>query len=120
MWEMNRRLSVRLSEGLARGIEALAQRSGKTKSEIVRDALTTTGIRVPPSRELRREGLRRATQFREQQGEVVDAVALIRESREELDRRSKAMAPAEKHPRCRGRREPQQAVRTTPGFQQTF
>lgn len=116
---MNRRLSVRLSEGLARRIEALAQRSGKTKSEIVRDALTKAGIRVPSSPETRREALRRATQVSEQQGEVVDAVALIRESREELDRRSEAMAPAGKHPQCRGRREPE-VGRTTPGFQRAF
>jgi predicted DNA-binding protein len=111
---MNRRLSIRLPEGLAWGIEALAQRSGRTKSEIVRDALTKAGIRVPASRELRRETLRRLTQFREQQDEAVDAVALIRESREELDRRSEAIGPARK--RCQGRREPPTG-RTTPGFQ---
>lgn len=117
MWQMNRRLSVRLPLGLAWRIEALAQGSGKTKSEIVRDALTKAGIRVLPSRELQREALRRITQFRERQGEAVDAVALIRESREELDRRSEAMAPARKSPRCNGRREPADG-RTTPGFQQ--
>ncbi len=117
MWQMNRRLSVRLPLGLAWGIEAIAQRSGKSKSEIVRDALTEAGIRIPPSRELRRETLRRVTQFHERQDDVVDAVALIRESREELDRRSEAIAPARKRPRCSGRREPPDG-RTTPGFQQ--
>src|ERR1044072_6801695 len=112
---MNRRLSIRLPEGLACGIEAMARRSGKTKSEIVRDALTRAGIRVPSSRELRREALRRATEFPGRQSEVVDdAVALIRESREELERRSEAFAGA--RPQREGRREPSTG-RTTPGFQ---
>jgi predicted DNA-binding protein len=116
MSRMNRRLSIRIPEGLAWGIEASARRTGRTKSEIVRDALTKAGIRVPASRELRHETLRRLSEFREQQDEEIDVVALIRESREELDRRGEAMAPAKEHPRCGGRREPR-VGRTTPGFQ---
>jgi Arc/MetJ-type ribon-helix-helix transcriptional regulator len=42
---MSRQLSVRLPDDLAEGIEARVVRSGKTKSEVVRDALRAAGLR---------------------------------------------------------------------------
>lgn len=42
---MNRRLSVRLPEELAEGIDARAERFGQTKSEVVRNALKAAGVR---------------------------------------------------------------------------
>ncbi len=114
---MNRRLSVRLPEGLAWGIQAQAWRTGRTKAEIVREALTRVGVGVPSSTEIRREALRRFAEFRAQQTETVDAVALIRESREELDSRCQPDPPLRRRLACKGGR-PASGSRVTAGFQQ--
>ena len=115
---MNRRLSVRLPEGLAWGIVAQAWRTGQTKSEIVREALMRAGVGVPSSAEIRREALRRTAEVRAQQTETVDAAALIRESRDELDRRSQPDLPIRKRLACKdGRAAP--GSRVTAGFQQS-
>ena len=78
---MNRRLSVWLPDELARGIDARAQRSGKTKSEVVRDALTAAGVAVKADRLSHAELIKRAAAFRARQTETVDAAALVREIR---------------------------------------
>lgn len=114
---MNRRLSIRLPDGLAWGIEVLARRSGRTKSEIVRDALTRAGVRVPSSAESRGEVLRRAAAFRAQQNERAGTAAPIRESRNDLEHRSQLDAPARRHFACEGAR-PGPGGRVTPGFQE--
>jgi Arc/MetJ-type ribon-helix-helix transcriptional regulator len=43
---MNHRLSVRLPDELAEGIEAKVRQTGMTKSEVVREALKLAGVRV--------------------------------------------------------------------------
>lgn len=106
------RVSVRLPEALAWGLEALSRRSGKTKSEIVREALAKSGVGIPTSPEARAEVRRRAAEFRARQAKVVDATALIREAREDLSRRNQHRTGRS---RCAGRRRVQ---RTTPGFQE--
>jgi Arc/MetJ-type ribon-helix-helix transcriptional regulator len=78
---MDRRLSVRLPDELARGIEARARRAGKTKSEVVRDALTAVGIAVRADRPSHAQLTKRAAAFRARQPEVADAAALVREIR---------------------------------------
>ncbi len=100
---MNRRFSVRLSDELAQGIDALARRSGKTKSEVVRDALTSAGLGDSQSTPSLAAALRRAAALRARQTKVFDVVALVREGREGLDRRG---SRPRKDPACRGRREP--------------
>ena len=45
--DMSSRLSVTLSDELAEGIAARARRSGKTKSEVVREALRIAGLQQP-------------------------------------------------------------------------
>jgi predicted DNA-binding protein len=114
---VNRRFSVRLSDELAQGIDALARRSGKTKSEVVRDALTSAGLGNSQSTTSLAEALRRAATLRARQTKVFDVVALVREGREGLDRRgSRLRKPPRKDPACMGRREPP-GGRVTPGFQ---
>ncbi len=78
---MPRRLCVRLSDDLARGIDVRAQRYGTTKSEVVREALTSAGLAAPTDAADLTELLRRAAAFRARQPEAVDAAALIREVR---------------------------------------
>jgi predicted transcriptional regulator len=78
---MNRRLSVRLPDELADGIEIRARRLEKTKSEVVRDALTDIGLAALSTRPPMADVLKRAAAFRARQTEVVDAVQLIREVR---------------------------------------
>jgi predicted transcriptional regulator len=78
---MNRRLSVRLSDELADGIEIRARRLEKTKSEVVRDALTDIGLAALSTRPPMADVLKRAAALRARQTEVVDAVQLIREVR---------------------------------------
>ncbi len=79
---MRHRLSVRLPDELAEGIEARVRRTGQTKSEVVRESLKLAGVRV-----VRRDSakmaelLRRAAALRATQTEVVDAAALVREAR---------------------------------------
>lgn len=114
---MNRRLSIRLPEELAWGIQAQAWHTGRTKSEVVREALIKAGVGVPSSAEIQREALWRTAEVRAQQTETVDAAALIRESRDELDRRSQPDLPARKHFACKDGR-PAPGSRVTAGFQQ--
>jgi hypothetical protein len=115
---MNRRLSVRLPEGLAWGIEALAERSGKSKSEIVRDALNRADVRVPSSAEIQLEALRRAAAVRAGQTEVVDAAALIREVRDEMEGHDQSGPPTLHDVNsCTGR--PSGPARATGRFQQS-
>jgi Arc/MetJ-type ribon-helix-helix transcriptional regulator len=78
---MRRRLSVRLTDDLARGIDAQALRHGTSKSEVVREALTSAGLATSIDTPDMAELLRRATAFRARQSEVVDAAALIRAAR---------------------------------------
>jgi len=78
---MSRRLTVRLSDELADGIEIRARRLEKTKSEVVRDALTDIGLAALSTRPPMADVLKRAAAFRARQTEVVDAVQLIREVR---------------------------------------
>jgi Arc/MetJ-type ribon-helix-helix transcriptional regulator len=79
---MGHRLSVRLPDELAEGINARARRLGKTKSEIVRDALKIAGLRAA-----RREPavvadlLEQAAALRARQSEPTDVVALLHEVR---------------------------------------
>jgi hypothetical protein len=102
---MNRRLSVRLPEGLAWGIETEALRSGRTKSEIVRHALGAAGVAVPSSPECQREVLRHAAEARAQQREAIDAAALIREVRDEMEGRDGLESQdLQELDRCTGRR----------------
>jgi Arc/MetJ-type ribon-helix-helix transcriptional regulator len=83
---MNRQLSVRLPDDLAEGIEARVRRSGKTKSEVVRDALRVAGVR-----QIRRDPaafadlMERAAALRATQpppGRGEDVVTLLRRIRE--------------------------------------
>lgn len=115
---MRRRVTVRLPEGLAAGLDREARREGKTKSEIVRDALTTVGVRLPVSREHFRETLRRAAAFRAKQAKKVDVAALVREGREDLERRGRRLDAPKGRPRCKGHRGAP-ISRVTRGFQET-
>lgn len=111
---MSYRLSVSLPERLRWGLEALAERSGKTEDEIVRDALIAAGVAVPSSPEGRAEVRRRAAEFREQQSKPTDTAALARESRREPEPREPS--PAGDRP-CTAPHEPLRRSRVTPGFQ---
>jgi Arc/MetJ-type ribon-helix-helix transcriptional regulator len=83
---MGHRLSVRLTDELAAGIEARARRSGKTKSEVVRGALKAVGLRqvrhdpAAFADLMDRAAALRAAQPPPEQGE--DAVTLLRRLRE--------------------------------------
>jgi Arc/MetJ-type ribon-helix-helix transcriptional regulator len=89
---MRHRLTVRLPDELAEGIEAKIRRTGQTKSEVVREALKLAGVRV-----IRRDPakmaklMQRAAALRATQTEVVDAAALVREVRGESALRLKLM-----------------------------
>jgi len=79
---MRHRLSVRLPDELAEGIEAKVRRTGKTKSEVVREALKLAGVRVvrrDPAKMA--ELMRRADALRASQSEQTDVVALLDEVR---------------------------------------
>jgi Arc/MetJ-type ribon-helix-helix transcriptional regulator len=79
---MGHRLSVRLPDELAEGIEAKVRRTGKTKSEVVREALKLAGVRVvkrDPAKMV--ELLQRAAALRASQSEPTDVVALLDEVR---------------------------------------
>lgn len=117
MFCVNRRLSVRLPDGLAIGLDLEAEREGKTKSEIVRETLTAIGISAPVSSEHFRETLRRAAELRAKQAKRVDAAALVREGREDLERRGQRLEPAKGRPRCKGHRG-SPLSRVTRGFQE--
>lgn len=118
MFCMNRRLSVRLPEGLAAGLDLEARREGKTKSEIVRDTLTAIGIRLPVSREHFRETLQRAAALRAKQTKRVDVAALVREGREDMEQRDRHLDTPKGRPRCKGHRGAP-ISRVTHGFQET-
>lgn len=113
--DVRERVTVRLPDGLALGLAALAQRSGKAKSKIVRDALAKAGISMQRDPENRAEALRRAAAFRARQTRVVDTAALVRESREALNRRHEHKISRAK-PRGRWKRVPPRRV--TDGFQE--
>ena len=79
---MRHRLSVRLPDELAEGIEAQVRRTGKTKSEVVRESLKLAGVRVirrDPAKMA--ELLQRAAALRASQSEPTDVVALLHEAR---------------------------------------
>jgi Arc/MetJ-type ribon-helix-helix transcriptional regulator len=81
---MRHRLSVRLPDELAEGIEAKVRRTGQTKSEVVREALKLAGVRVvrrDPAKFA--ELMQRAAELRATQTEPTDVVALIRKVRGE-------------------------------------
>jgi Arc/MetJ-type ribon-helix-helix transcriptional regulator len=79
---MRHRLSVRLPDELAEGIEAQVKRTGKTKSEIVRESLKLAGVRVVKSDPAKMaELLKRAAALRATQSQPTDVVALLREVR---------------------------------------
>lgn len=71
----------------------------------------------PRLSEIRAEVRRRAAAFRAQQKEVVDTAALIREAREELDRRGEPVRARQSLSACGGRRA-LASGRTTAGFQE--
>lgn len=80
---MNRRLSVRLPAELAEGIDARAKRSGKTKSEVVRDALKAAGVRrVKRDPAAFADLMKRAAALRASQSEQTNAVELLRQIRD--------------------------------------
>ena len=79
---MSRRLSVRLTDELARGLETRARRSGKTKSEVVREVLRTSGVAPRANTQSLTEVLDRAAALRARQPEMTDVVALLREVRD--------------------------------------
>jgi Arc/MetJ-type ribon-helix-helix transcriptional regulator len=79
---MKHRLSVRLPDDLADGIEAQVRSSGKTKSEVVREALKAAGVRVvrlDPG--VVAELLKEAAELRARQPKPTDVVALLDEKR---------------------------------------
>ena len=79
---MKHRLSVRLPDELAEGIEARVRRTGQTRSEVVRESLKLAGVRVvrrDPAKMA--ELLQRAAALRASQSEPTDAVALLHEIR---------------------------------------
>jgi predicted transcriptional regulator len=79
---MRHRLSVRLSDDLAEGIDARARHSRKTKSAIVREALEAAGprsVRRDPA--ALAELLEDAAELRAGQSEPTDVVALLHEAR---------------------------------------
>jgi Arc/MetJ-type ribon-helix-helix transcriptional regulator len=115
---MRHRLSVRLPDELAEGIEAQVRRTGQTRSEVVRESLKLTGVRVirhDPAKIA--DLLRRAAALRARQTKVFDAVALVREGREATERPGSRTGGSLRGNRtCQGRREPPNG-RVTPGFQ---
>jgi len=77
---MRHRLSVRLPDELAEGIEARVMRTGQSKSDVVRESLKLAGVRVvkrDPARMT--ELLERAAALQSTQPKPTDAVALLRE-----------------------------------------
>jgi len=83
---MSRRLSVTLPDEVVRQIEALAEGSGKRKSEVVRELLASAGVRASNEPRDIKDLPERAAAFRARQSEEVDVVALLHELREERDR----------------------------------
>jgi predicted transcriptional regulator len=88
---MKHRLSVRLGDDLARGLETRAQRSGRTKSEIAREALRAAGVVAKDDSESFSELLERAAALRARQSETTDVVALLHRVRGESSLRLKLM-----------------------------
>jgi Arc/MetJ-type ribon-helix-helix transcriptional regulator len=80
---MGHRLSVRITDELAEGIEARAQRTGKTKSQVVREGLSAAGLRAPRRRSRTEiaELLKEAAELRAGQAPTVSVAELIREAR---------------------------------------
>jgi len=79
---MSSRLSVTLSDDLAEGIDARARRSGKTKSEVVREALRIAGLRAAKRDPAAvADLLEQAAALRARQSEPTDVVALLHEVR---------------------------------------
>lgn len=79
---MRHRLSVRLPDELAEGIDARVRRSGKTKSQVVREALKIAGLRaVRPDPAKIADLLDQAAALRARQSEPTDVVALLHEAR---------------------------------------
>jgi Arc/MetJ-type ribon-helix-helix transcriptional regulator len=115
---VNRRLSVRLPDDLAEGIEARVRLTGQTKSEVVRESLKLAGVRVfrrDPAKMA--ELLQRAAALRARQTKVFDVVALVREGREPMERPESRPGKSLRGDRtCLGRREPPNG-RVTPGYQ---
>ena len=85
---MSRRLSVTLPDEVMEKIEALARASAKSKSEVVRDLIADADLSARMKRERRADVRRRSNAFRARQDRGIDAAALAREAREELEERS--------------------------------
>jgi|GEM_PF-2692955 len=88
---MGRRLSVRVSDELARKVDARAGRLGQTRSEVVRDALANVEAMIGPDPLPLPELLRRAAALRRGRLESTDAVALLRGLRGEASLRLRLM-----------------------------
>jgi predicted transcriptional regulator len=78
---MSRRFSVWVSDELARRVDARADTLGKTRSEVIRDALTRAEAMAGPDPAPLPELLRRAAALRRNLLETTDAAALVRELR---------------------------------------
>ncbi len=79
---MSRLLSVRVPDELAEKIDTEARHLGKTRSDIVRDALTSAGPGTRPKPVLFSELLRRAAALRALQPEPTNVATLIRDIRD--------------------------------------
>jgi hypothetical protein len=75
---MSRQLSVRVPDELAEKIDIEARHRGKTRSDIVRDALANAAPLVEPSPIPFSELLKRAATLRALQPEPTDVATLIR------------------------------------------
>lgn len=78
---MSRRFSVWVSDELARKIDARADTLGKTRSEVIRDALTRAEAMARPNPVPLPELLQRAAALRRRQPQTTDLGALVRELR---------------------------------------
>lgn len=88
---MSRRLCVRVSDELAERIDTRARRLGRTRSDVVRDALGRGVPVAKPTPPRFNELMRRAAALRARQPERSDAAALIREARDRMPLRLRLM-----------------------------
>lgn len=79
---MSRRLSVRVPDELAEKIDTEARHLGKTRSDVVRDALASATPTTRPNPVLFSELLRRAAALRALQPEPTSVTTLIRDIRD--------------------------------------
>jgi Arc/MetJ-type ribon-helix-helix transcriptional regulator len=88
---MSRQLSVRVPDELAEKIDTEARHLGKTRSDIVRDALASVALTVEPDPISFSELLKRAATLRALQPEPTDVAALIRDIRDAAPLRLRLM-----------------------------